>query len=176
MGVLPWGLQEVRGHGPEARQASESWPGAGSLSRACQLMCGVPEEAWPEASGWKLMGRGLPNSRPALGPDSPFPKPPQSLSPRRTAWHQPMPQSRRASNCAGSWPRWNGCCRRCKPVIWGFHEQPLRPSWRRPSDVSGVRPAGQSGEGPGAEASPDWCRISLTWWMGAGRHQGALPE
>lgn len=61
-------------------------------------------------------------------------------------------------------------------MTWGFHEQPLRPSWGRPSDVSGVRPAGQSGEGPGAEASPDWCHISLTGWMWAGRHQGALPE
>lgn len=61
-------------------------------------------------------------------------------------------------------------------MTWGFHEQPLRPSWGRPSDVSGVLPAGQSGKGPGAEASPDWRPVSLVGRMGAGRHRGAPPE
>ena len=80
VGVLLWGLQEARGHGPEARRASESWPRAGSLSRACQLMCGVSEEAWPGASGWKLVGRGLLGSGLALGPDSPcIPQTPTEL-------------------------------------------------------------------------------------------------
>lgn len=130
--------------GGRAGQTCKSRPGARSSG-------GRPGHAglhggYLKMLGWAFLARKLvaevcPGSRPALGPDSPFPKPTQSSSPRRTACHQPTPQPCRVSSCAGHWPRWNGCSGRCGPVTWGFREPPLRLSWGRPRDVSGVGPS-----------------------------------
>lgn len=128
--------------------------------RACQLMCGVSEEVLARASGWKLVGRVLPGSRLALGPDSPFPQTPTELESQtdRCSANASIPSGEQLRRVLAEVER---LLQEMRARDLGFHQQ-RRPSWGRPSDVSGVLPAGQSGKGPGAEASPDW-RAPSAW-------------